>query len=159
MQRRINLSIQLPDDESSLLPIHSDVLNGNSPFEVVHWTPFVDVYGTKSMFILPPKPNAEALRRLPEFGDQGSEAFRRAFEDDLVWLEMCYGETLVFNQNLLHGNVVNSEVETRWTTNCRYKGVFTPYADKKLGEYFEPISLRAASKVGLDYRIPSIVNS
>ncbi len=154
MQRRINLSIQLPNDESSLLPIHSDVLNGDSPFEVVHWTPFVDVHSTKSMFILPPEPNAEALRRLSEFGEQGNEAFRRAFEDELIWLEMRYGETIVFNQNLLHGNIVNAETETRWTTNCRYKGVFTPYADKKLGEFFEPISLRAASKVGLNYRMP-----
>ncbi len=154
MQRRINLSIQLPNDESSLLPIHSDVLNGDSPFEVVHWTPFVDVHGTKSMFILPPEPNAEALRRLSEFGEQGNEAFRRAFEDDFIWLEMRYGETLIFNQNLLHGNIVNAEMETRWTTNCRYKGVFTPYADKKLGEFFEPISLRAASKIGLNYRMP-----
>ena len=76
-------------------------------------------------------------------------------EGDLVWLEIPYGETLVFNQNLLHGNIVNAEDETRWSTNCRFKGVFTPYADKKLGEFFEPISLRAASRMGLDYRLPA----
>ena len=28
--------------------------------------------------------------------------------------------------------------------NCRFKAVFTPYADKQLGEFFEPITLRAA---------------
>ena len=50
MQRKINLSIQLPYDNSSLLPIHSDVWSGCSPF-VVLWVPLVDVYDSKSMFI------------------------------------------------------------------------------------------------------------
>lgn len=155
MQRRINLSIQMPRDESSVLPIHGDVLNGDSPFEVVHWTPFVDVYGTKSMFILPPEKSAETVGHIAKFKGQGNDALMRAVKADLVWLEIPYGETLLFNQNLLHGNIVNVEGETRWSTNCRFKGVFTPYADKKLGEFFEPITLRAASRMGLDYRPPS----
>ena len=33
MQNRINLSIQLPKDKSSLLPLHSDIWSGDSPFE------------------------------------------------------------------------------------------------------------------------------
>ena len=59
MQRRINMSIQLPDDDSSLLPIHCDVWSGNSPFEVVLWVPLVSCFDTKSMFIVPPKINSE----------------------------------------------------------------------------------------------------
>ena len=55
MQNRINLSIQLPNDESSLLAVHSDVWSGDSPFEVVVWIPLVNCYKTKSMYILPPK--------------------------------------------------------------------------------------------------------
>ncbi|TAK78496.1 MAG: hypothetical protein EPO11_01195, partial [Gammaproteobacteria bacterium] len=34
MQRRINLSIQLPNDDSSLLPVHADVWAGDSPYEI-----------------------------------------------------------------------------------------------------------------------------
>ena len=37
MQSRINLSIQLPMDNSSLLPVHSDVWSGDFPFETVVW--------------------------------------------------------------------------------------------------------------------------
>ena len=33
MQLRVNLSIQLPNDDSSLLPIHADTWSGVSPFE------------------------------------------------------------------------------------------------------------------------------
>jgi sporadic carbohydrate cluster 2OG-Fe(II) oxygenase len=53
MQLRINLSIQMPDDESSLLPVHADVWSGDSPYEVVLWIPLVDCFKTKSMYILP----------------------------------------------------------------------------------------------------------
>ena len=35
MQSRVNLSIQLPEDDSSLLPVHADTWSGDSPFEVV----------------------------------------------------------------------------------------------------------------------------
>ena len=34
MQKNINLSIQFPNDNSSLLPIHSDVWSGDSPYEI-----------------------------------------------------------------------------------------------------------------------------
>ena len=39
MQRKVNLSMQVPKDDSSLLPVHSDVWSGCSPFEVVLWMP------------------------------------------------------------------------------------------------------------------------
>ena len=50
-----------------------------------------------------------------------------------------------------HGNV-NKENETRWTMNCRFKSVFTPYKDKKIGEFYEPITLKPATKRGLNYK-------
>ena len=55
------------------------------------------------------------------------------------------------------GNIVNTENETRWSMNCRFKSVFTPYGDKKLGEFFEPITLRAASKTGMEYKLPEVL--
>ena len=57
MQRKVNLSIQLPKDDSSLLPLHSDVWSGCSAYEVVLWIPLVNVSKTKSMFILPKEKN------------------------------------------------------------------------------------------------------
>ena len=40
MQRNFALSIQLPEDDSSLLPTHADVWSECSPFEMVLWTAF-----------------------------------------------------------------------------------------------------------------------
>ena len=55
MQKSINLSIQFPNDNSSLLPIHSDVWSGDSPYEINLWVPLVNCYKTKSMYILEQK--------------------------------------------------------------------------------------------------------
>ena len=154
MQLRINLSIQLPDDDSSLLPVHADTWAGDSPFEVVVWIPLVNCYNTKSMFLLSPN-NAKVLYKdfKKNAGDSSSSLYD-CIKDQVDWIQIDFGDILIFNQSLPHGNIVNDEAETRWSLNCRFKGTFTPYGDKKLGEFFEPINLKAASILGLDYELP-----
>ena len=156
MQLRVNLSIQLPQDNSSLLPIHADTWSGDSPFEVVVWIPLVDCYGTKSMYILPPEKNNEFDKSFTLQSGSSSGDLYQSIANEVLWLEIKYGEVLLFNQSLPHGNIINKENETRWSMNCRFKSVFTPYGDKKLGEFFEPITLRAASKTGLVYQYPKL---
>ena len=156
MQMRVNLSIQLPGDRSSLLPTHADTWSGDSPFEVVVWLPLVDCYDTKSMYILPP----DSAKKLSDDFDiragANSETLFSAIKDEVKWLTVDYGNILIFNQTLPHGNRVNQEQETRWSMNCRFKSVFSPYGDKKLGEFFEPVTLRAVSRLGMDYNLPSV---
>ena len=62
-------------------------------------------------------------------------------------------------QNQMHGNRINREPQSRWSMNCRFKSVFSPYKDKKLGEFFEPITLRPATQIALDYQIPGGFNA
>ena len=75
---------------------------------------------------------------------------------DVNWLNVKYGQVLLFNQTLPHGNITNKEKETSWSLNCRFKSVFTPYRDKKLGEFFEPITLRKISQLAVKYNLPEI---
>ena len=154
MQLRVNLSIQLPGDSSSLLSVHADTWSGDSPFEVVVWVPLVNCYGTKAMYILPPVEAAELSHQFIERAGNNSDELYDSIVNDVEWLEVRYGEVLIFNQALPHGNRVNEESETRWSMNCRFKGVFTPYGDKKIGEFFEPITLRPASRNGMAYHLP-----
>ena len=155
MQKRINLSIQLPNDKSSLLPIHSDTWSGDSPYEVVLWIPLVNCYSTKSMYILPPKYLPEINKSFSNgIYDGDSEKIFKKFKKKVEWINIKINEVLIFNQNLPHGNVVNLEPETRWSLNCRFKSIFSPYGDKKIGEFFEPITLRAISQIGMNYKYP-----
>lgn len=154
MQRRVNLSVQLPRDRSSLLPVHADVWSGDSPYEVVLWVPLVDCHRTKSMYIAERRFDEETQETLARFAGRSAEDLYQAIERNLTFLEVPAGHCLLFTQNLMHGNRVNEEVGTRWSMNCRFKALLAPYADKKLGEFFEPITLRPATRFGLDYRLP-----
>jgi sporadic carbohydrate cluster 2OG-Fe(II) oxygenase len=154
MQRGIGFSIQLPDDESSTLPLHSDAWSEDSPFEVVLWIPFVDVAATKSMFVLPRERDGLWRERMREFAGGTVADFYDALHDDVEFLEIPYGNVLLFTHTIMHGNLVNKEPTTRWSMNVRFKSLFTPYSDKQLGDFFDPITLRAASRIGMQYRLP-----
>ena len=156
MQTRLNLSIQLPKDKSSLLPVHSDVWSGDSAFEIVVWLPLVDCYSTKSMYILKPSKLKKVNNIISKNKKNSSEKLYHFIKKDINWINIKYGQVLLFNQTLPHGNRINNEKETRWSFNCRFKGIFTPYRDKKIGEFFEPITMKKISEIAMRYNLPKI---
>ncbi len=152
MQNSVGLSIQFPKDKSSLLPTHSDSWAGNSPFEVVVWIPLVNCFSTKSMYILKSSKSKKINDKF--IRSKSNLDFYKSIKDDVEFIKINFGEVLIFNQNLPHGNITNQVNETRWSMNCRFKSLYSPYSDKKLGEYFHPITLRVASKIGMQFESP-----
>ncbi len=150
MQRTVNLSIQLPGDDSSLLPLHSDVWSGNSPYELVLWLPLVDCARTKSMYLLERPESEKLIKDFSKYKDFDAEALYKKIEPKLTWLETKYGQAALFTHSLLHGNRVNKEKTTRWTFNVRLKGLLTPYGVKELGESFLPVVIRPATRIGFE---------
>ena len=154
MQRGIGLSVQLPNDKSSLLAIHADTWDGDSPYEVVQWVPIVNCFKTKSMYIVPRDVDRALQKDLSKGRFHTAEDIFLAVKDDVIFLDVPYGSVLLFSQTIAHGNRINVEPTTRWSMNCRFKSILSPYIDKKLGEFFEPISIRPATRLGLDYKLP-----
>lgn len=154
MQKNINLSIQFPKDDSSLLPIHSDVWSGDSPYEINLWIPLVNCYKTKSMYILEEKHNKNFIKDMKRKRLSSSEEIFNLVKHKVKWLNVKYGEFLIFNQALPHGNIVNQERESRWSMNCRFKSYFSPYGDKKIGEFFLPITTRPMTNIGINFKYP-----
>lgn len=158
MQRRVNLSIQFPNDDSSLLPVHADVWSGDSPYEIVLWIPLVNCHNTKSMYIANAAFDQKLQSDFSEFKNKSSEDLFQHIKDDVTFLNVPFGSVLMFSQNVMHGNRINVENETRWSMNCRFKSILTPYHGKKMGEFFEPITLRPLTRLGLDYQLPGGLN-
>ena len=86
MQKKINLSIQVPQDDSSLLALHSDVWSGDSPYEVVIWIPLVNCYKTKSMYILKSSKYKKFEKKF-KFYQKNSETIFQHIKKDIVWLK------------------------------------------------------------------------
>ena len=96
MQKRINLSIQLPNDSSSLLPLHSDIWSGDSPFEAVVWIPLVDCFKTKSMYILKANKYRKFEKNFKKFSKKDSSYIFKKIQKDLKWVNIKKGYALIF---------------------------------------------------------------
>ena len=92
----------------------------------------------------------------PYFGERAPQHVQNLVIRD--YCQRLCGQALLFAQTLMHGNRINQENESRWSMNCRFKSVFSPYADKKLGEFFEPITLRPATRLAMSYDLPNGFN-
>ena len=108
------------------------------------------------MFILERPKSDKVCERLKDFSDGGMSALFEVVKPDLRWLDIPYGKVLVFSPNVLHGNVINEEATSRWSLNCRYTGLFTPYGigERSLGSYYSPITARPVTRIGMAYRQP-----
>lgn len=154
MQIKINLSIQFPGDDSSLLATHADTWSGDSPYEAVVWLPLVDCYKTKAMYLLPPKETKKIISNFSEKKLTNSEKLYSHIKNKVKWMNIKYGQVLIFDQAMPHGNRVNNENETRWSFNCRFKSLFSPYGDKKIGEFFQPITIKPITKKAMTFKFP-----
>ena len=151
MQNKVNMSVQQPDDESSVLPMHSDTWTGDSPFQVVLWVPLTDASDTNSMFFLPPNESRDARRRVAAGEFKSMDQIENAYRPQLITMIVPHGKVLIFDSSCLHGNVLNETKTARWSINCRFTGLLTPFTnpERRLGAYYLPITTRAATKLGL----------
>ena len=151
MQNKVNMSVQQPNDESSVLPMHSDIWTGDSPFQVVLWVPLTDASDTNSMFFLPPNESREARHRVTAGEFKSMDQIESAYHSQMITMVVPYGKVLIFDSSCLHGNVLNETKTARWSINCRFTGLLTPFTnpERRLGTYYLPITTRAATKMGL----------
>lgn len=148
VQKNTNLVIQQPNDPNPS-ELHRDA-PANSPFEIVVWLPLVDCYSTKAMYVLDKEKTDEALKFLDE-GGGGFNAFESFAKTQAPNVAVPYGSALFFWTALLHGSHVNSERETRWSLNMRFKNLFSPNGDKEPFEFFKVFQLSPLTKMATDF--------
>lgn len=156
MQKKINLSIQLPKDKDSLLDLHSDIYAGESPFQVVVWIPLVDVYDTKSMFITNPTHNKKMNNELLNGDKYTAKKMYIKNKKKFKFLNIKFGEILIFSPLILHGNTINSTLESRFSLNCRFKSLLSPYdvlikSHRNIPNFYKPLNIKPMTKIGLNY--------
>jgi len=147
VQKTTNLVIQQPGDPDRV-PIHRDAPL-NSPFEIVVWLPFVDVYGTKSMWVLDRRNTKTGLKMWQS--DSGYQEVSRFADREGEILEVPFGHACMFWPGLVHGVDVNAEHETRWALNIRYKNLFSPAGAKGQAEFFKVLHLSPLTRTALEF--------
>ena len=145
----------MPYDKSSILDLHTDSLSGQSVFEVVSWTPLTDSYESNSMFIFNPELSKKILNDMPNFHQSGMKELFEKYKKDAEFVEVKYGEGLIFSPTLFHGNVLNETEKTRISINCRFKNIFSHEAklrERRLGSFYRILKISEVTKLGLAYR-------
>ena len=124
-QKNPNIVFQYPLS-SRYSEVHTDA-PANSRYEIVAWAPLVNCYGTKSFFIVDHEASISLLHRYGSENEFSSwEAFKEEVISSSISLEIGFGSILFFSTSLLHGSVVNSTNESRWSLNTRFKSLFAP---------------------------------
>ena len=156
MQKKINLSIQMPNDKDSLLDMHSDIYAGESPFQTVVWIPLVDVYDTKAMFFTTPKVNQKLNDEILNKNKNTVKQIYNKNKKKFWFLKAKYGEVIIFSPLILHGNTVNITKETRFSLNCRFKSLLSPYdvtvkSHRNIPNFYRPLNIKPMTKIGFNY--------
>jgi len=156
MQKKINLSIQLPKDKDSLLDLHSDIYAGESPFQVVVWIPLVNAYESKSMFFTKPKFNKKMNSQLLNSDKFTTKQMYNKNKNKFSFLNVKYGNILIFSPLILHGNTINKTKETRFSLNCRFKSLLSPFdvlkkSHRNIPNFYRPLNVKPMTKIGFNY--------
>jgi sporadic carbohydrate cluster 2OG-Fe(II) oxygenase len=158
IQSKINLSIQMPGDKTSVLPIHSDSWSSDTPFQFNLWIPLTNAYDTNSMFILDKKYSKNIFSKINE---NKKIKFKLPKKKDFVNLKT--GQYIIFNPAYLHGNIRNLTKHTRVSLNVRFKSLFAPepnkfHQDRKYGTYYQLFSISKNTKFALDLIKSGVLN-
>ena len=146
VQRSANIVISQPHDDG-VGPLHQDS-PANSPFEIVVWLPMVDCFGSKSMLTWD-RPETEAMVSTVRADPTTFEALDVGATGG-NYVTVKYGEALIFWTSLFHRTPINTEAETRWSFNIRYKNLFSPYGAKGLLDYFRLLEASPLTTLALD---------
>tara|TARA_X000000950_G_C13735974_1_gene586373 strand:+ start:122 stop:967 length:846 start_codon:yes stop_codon:yes gene_type:complete len=157
MQSKLNLSIQIPNDNSSMLPMHSDVYAGESPFEVVIWIPLTNVdASTHSMFITDPSSNKKINGEVTTSKKKTIIEIFKKYKKKFKFIKISYGNILLFTPVLMHGNVVNRTSISRLSLNCRFKSLLSPYdvfskTHRNIPHFYKPLTIKPLTKIGFNF--------
>jgi sporadic carbohydrate cluster 2OG-Fe(II) oxygenase len=148
-QRVANVVLQPPGDPHPTV-LHRDA-PANSPYEVIAWVPLVDCRATKSMYLLD-RANSATVLAFHQRHPDDSHGLQQRLDDYSEFVEVRFGEALLFWSGLFHGSVVNAESTTRLSLNTRFKSLFAPLGMKDPFRYFEVIETTPLTRLGLTFQ-------
>jgi ectoine hydroxylase-related dioxygenase (phytanoyl-CoA dioxygenase family) len=80
------------------------------------------------------------------------EGFESLLRERAEFMEVGFGQVLLFWSGLFHGSVINDESQTRLSLNTRYKSLFAPLGLKDPFRYFTVLRMSALTRLGLDFQ-------
>jgi len=149
LQKKINISIQMPGDAASTLAMHSDCISGDSPWQLNLWIPLTKVMGTSSIYLVSTTESINILDKLGKLDELNTKSLAGYTElselmnaCDKEYIKEEFGMLSIIHPGVLHGNDVNTTDNTRVSLNIRIKSIFRPdiqkdHPDRGVGSYYQ----------------------
>ena len=156
IQRKLNLSIQMPNDPTSILSIHSDTLSGQSPFEIVVWLPITDAYESNAMFYFDVETSHQIRLEMIKYEQNGLDFIREKYWYKHKLLNIKVGEIAFFTSTIFHGNILNETNHTRISINCRFKNLYSPETspepnERGVGMFYKLLKTSPVTDIAMNY--------
>ena len=139
VQRRANIIMNFPGDDQRHQWPHYELMSGVSPFTYVLWAPLHDLDDDGGMFYLDDSESHEIMQHEFKSGLVNSP---KMFEmvGDRKPLKIKYGEVVVFNPFVLHGNSYFKSELSRIAVSVRFQSLYKPIMQKN-SDYFKVLRL------------------
>lgn len=152
IQSKPYLRIARPECPQDNIGFHRDGFYGNSAYEISNFIPLVDLDENSALLI---EPSSHKKGAIP-FKKVDSEEVKKGdiknqlgflyspkiidsnYEINKVPIPLKFGEVLIFSLGVIHGQDVNTSINTRWSIDTRVKNSFARSATKE--GYFQELS-------------------
>ena len=149
IQKGVNLVIQRPLDLDNS-ELHRDYPS-NSEFELVVWIPFVDCSPGMSIYIVDLDDTKKYIENIKLSTKDNWKAIKQKVEENPNFVDIKFGEAIIFLTPVLHGSLVHNENITRFSINYRLKGLFSPSGNKDPFSFWKILKITNFTKFALNY--------
>ena len=129
IQRRANTIFNLPGEEQRRQWPHYELMSGISPFTFVIWAPFHDLDDDGGVYYVPQEQSFETIKEEHNQGLVNGPTILGKI-DKFKPTKLKFGEVIVFNPFILHGNVSFNSNLARIACSVRFQSKNKPIMQK-----------------------------
>lgn len=131
----IRLVVPNQEDLGRLLSFHTGYWTGYSNDMGTVWTPLSRAFGTNTMQVMSWQDSIDTMNRIHNEKLSLSE-LQELCESQMYPVEIDVGQSWLFNQGHLHGNVNNTTNISRMSFDARYAKIGGDYGPRHAGSFF-----------------------
>ena len=129
IQRRAHTIINVPGTEHSKQWTHYEMMSGISPFTFVLWAPLHDLEDDGGAYHIDQKTSLEVMKKEQESGLVNGPTVFNMMENQKP-ARLKFGQAIIFNPFVLHGNVSFNSKFARIACNVRFQSYNEPLLQK-----------------------------
>ena len=144
IQRYFNVRIMLPDRPDMIIAFHNGTWYGHGLGETTIWMPLCEVAGSNTLMVI----DRDQSRQIT--ADSVAKRWRHEKMQEACMVharpvEIGPGDVLLFQQENLHGNTLNTTGKTRVSIDFRVAVKGGPLHRKLIGGYFDLLDSKASA--------------